>query len=158
MCSPVSDAATPTSSMSGKNRILFLLIGVLSIAGVVVSAIALQRHYAKSATEFCDISQKFNCDIVNRSEYSTIVGIPVAGIGVVGYAALFWLATFARSRLETPLRLLAAACAGLVFALWLTYVEAYKLETWCILCVTSQILIFLITVLAVTVKLRSAEA
>lgn len=136
----------------------FLLIAILSLAGIVDSAVALQRHYAKSATEFCDISQKFNCDIVNRSEYSTIVGIPVAGIGLLGYAALFWLSAFARSRADTPLRLVVASIAGLVFALWLTYVEAYKLETWCILCVTSQVLILLITLLAVTVKLRSAEA
>ena len=63
-----------------------------------MSAVSLQRHYAKSATAFCDFSQKFSCDIVNRSEYSTIEGIPVAGIGVAGYAALFVLATFWKSR------------------------------------------------------------
>jgi len=97
-----------------RNRILFALITVLSLAGIVDSAISLGRHYAKSATTYCDFSQKFSCDIVNRSEYSEIAGIPVAGVGVAGYAALFVLSTFWRSRTETPLRLLAASLAGLL--------------------------------------------
>ncbi|HKF01805.1 MAG TPA: vitamin K epoxide reductase family protein [Candidatus Sulfotelmatobacter sp.] len=141
-----------------RNGVLFLFIAILSVAGVVDSAIALQRHYAKSDTNFCDFSQKFNCDIVNRSEYSSMAGIPVAGIGVVGYAALFVLATFLKSRPETPTRLLAASLAGLVFALYLTYIEAYELTTWCILCVASLILILLISILALVVKLRSRTA
>ena len=141
-----------------RNGILFLFIAILSVAGAVDSAIALQRHYAKSDTNFCDFSQKFNCDIVNRSEYSTMVGIPVAGIGIAGYAALFVLATFLKSRPETPTRLLAASLAGLVFALYLTYIEAYELTTWCILCVASLVLILLISILALMVKLRSRTA
>ena len=81
------------SELPTLNRILLGSIAILALAGVVVSTASLERHYAKSATGFCDLSQKFNCDIVNRSEYSEIEGIPVAAIGVVGYAALFWLST-----------------------------------------------------------------
>jgi len=139
-------------------RFLFGVVAVLSLAGVIVSAVSLQRHYAKSATAFCDLSQKFSCDIVNRSEYSTLMGIPVAGIGLAGYAALFVLATFWKSRPETPNRLLGAALAGLGFALYLTYIEAYELMTWCILCLISLLLISLISILAITVKLTSARA
>ena len=139
-------------------RILFVVIAVLSLAGVIVSAVSLQRHYAKSPTAYCDFSQKFSCDIVNRSQYSTIEGIPVAGIGVAGYAALFLLATFRKSRTETPNRLLGAAIAGLAFALYLTYIEAYELMTWCILCLVSLALISLISLLAIVVKLRDARA
>ncbi len=137
---------------------MFGVIAVLSLAGVIVSAVSLQRHYAKSATGLCDFSQKFNCDIVNRSEYSTVEGIPVAGIGVAGYAVLFLLATFWKSRAETPNRLLAAAVAGLAFALYLTYIEAYELMTWCILCLMSLLLISLICVLAIIVRVRGASA
>ena len=143
---------------ASSNRTLFALITLLSLAGVIVSAVSLQRHYAKSATEFCDFSQKFSCDIVNRSEYSTIQGIPVAGIGVVGYAALFVLASFWKSRPNTPNRLLGAAIAGLAFALYLTYIEAYELMTWCVLCLISLSLISLISLLSVALKVRTARA
>jgi uncharacterized membrane protein len=140
------------------SRFLFVAIAVLSVAGAAVSAVSLQRHYAKSATAYCDFNQKFSCDIVNRSVYSTIEGIPVAGIGVAGYATLFLLATFWKSRAETPNRLLGAALAGFCFALYLTYIEAYELMTWCILCLISLMLISLISFLAVAVKVKAAKA
>jgi uncharacterized membrane protein len=140
------------------NRVLFAMIAILSLAGVIVSGVSLQRHYAKSATAFCDFSQRFSCDIVNRSEQSSIMGIPVAGIGVAGYAVLFVLSSFWKSRADTPNRLLGAAIAGLAFALYLTYVEAYVLETWCILCLTSLALISLISLFAIAVRLRDAKA
>jgi uncharacterized membrane protein len=133
----------------------FLAIAVLAIAGVAVSAISLQRHYAKSATAFCELGERFNCDIVNRSEYSSVMGIPVAGIGVAGYGVLFALATVYRSRKGTPVRLLVTALAGLAFALYLTYVEGYVLETWCILCLSSLALIVMITVLASVIRARA---
>src|SRR3984885_4547443 len=136
-------------------RSLFLAIAVLSLAGAIVSGVSLERHYAKSATSFCDLGERFNCDIVNRSEQSEVMGIPVAAIGIVGYGALLALATVCRSRAETPLRLLAAALAGLGFALYLTYVEGYVLETWCILCLSSLGLIAGITLLAGVVKART---
>jgi vitamin-K-epoxide reductase (warfarin-sensitive) len=139
-------------------RVLFGLIAILALAGVIVSGVSLQRHYAKSATAFCDFNQKFSCDIVNRSEYSEVQGIPVAGIGIAGYAVLFVLATFWKSRRETPTRLLGAAISGLAFALYLTYIEAYELMTWCIFCLISLALISLISLLAIFVKLRSAKA
>src|SRR5580692_12443832 len=141
---------------AAKNRTLYSAIAVLAVAGVALSALSLQRHYAKSATAFCDFGERFNCDIVNRSEYSTVMGIPVAGIGVVGYGVLLALATVYRAREETPLRLLLAALAGLGFALYLTYVEGYVLGTWCVLCLSSLALIAAITVLAGVVKARTS--
>lgn len=125
---------------------------------MIVSAVSLQRHYAKSATAYCDFNQKFSCDIVNRSEYSTVMGIPVAGIGVAGYGALFVLSAFWKLRAETRTRLLGASLAGLAFALYLTYIEAYELMTWCILCLASLAMISVITVFAIAVKVRGARA
>jgi vitamin-K-epoxide reductase (warfarin-sensitive) len=144
-----------TKTISTDNRALMLAIAILAVAGVAVSAVSLQRHYAKSATAFCEVGEKFNCDIVNRSEYSSVMGIPVAGIGVIGYGVLLTLATVYRSRAETSLWLLGAALAGLGFALWLTYVEGYVLGTWCILCLSSLGLIAGIAVLAGVVKARA---
>ena len=143
---------------SSAGRFLYIVIAVLSLAGIAVSAVALQRHYATSATNFCDFSQQFNCDIVNRSEWSTLAGIPVAGIGVAGYLALFFLAAFRRSRAETPNLLLAGAVAGMLFALYLTYIEAHELMTWCVLCVTSQIFIFLILLASAIIRWEAGKA
>lgn len=137
------------------NHLILLAVAVLALAGVVVSAISLQRHYAKSKTTLCDFGERFNCDVVNRSEYSRVMGIPVAGIGMAGYGAIFTLAAFYRSRRDTAFRLLLFALAGLVFALYLTYVEAYVLDTWCVLCIGSLALIASITALVALAQLQS---
>jgi vitamin-K-epoxide reductase (warfarin-sensitive) len=152
---PANLPAEPNATLTRPYRALYLAIAVLALAGMAVSAVSLQRHYAKSASAFCDFGERFNCDIVNRSEYSSVMGIPVAGIGMVGYGLLLALATLYRSRSETPVRLLAAAIAGLAFALYLTYIEGSVLETWCILCLSSLALIATITVLAGVLKLKT---
>ncbi len=120
---------------------LLSLIAFLAVCGVVVSSVSLQHHYATSKTTYCEIGGAFNCDIVNRSEYSTVLGIPVALIGMVGYAALASLATVFRERRDSLLLLFAGSVAGLAFALYLTYVEGHVLGVWCILCLTSLALI-----------------
>ena len=127
---------------------VFQLIAILAVAGVVVSSVSLHHHYGTSETSYCDFAANFNCDIVNRSVYSTVLGVPDALIGIFGYGLLLGLATFYRAKAETPLMLLIASTAGLGFALYLTYIEKFVLATWCILCLSSLTLIFLITALA----------
>jgi vitamin-K-epoxide reductase (warfarin-sensitive) len=154
---PSQRPASSNQSAPPGNRFLFIAIASLALAGVVISGVSLERHYARSATAFCELGERFNCDIVNRSEYSSLMGIPVAGIGIVGYGVLFTLATVYRAREDTPWRLLVAALAGLAFALYLTYVEGYVLGTWCILCLSSLALIAMITVVAAVLKVRAGQ-
>lgn len=131
------------------------ILAILAVCGIVISSVSLQHHYAKSKTEYCDIGETFNCDIVNRSSYSKVLGIPVALIGMLGYAALAGLATLYRQREDTPLLLLGGASAGLAFALYLTYIEARVLGVWCILCLSSLALISSITLCSLLVWMRS---
>jgi len=134
---------------------LFSLVAILAVGGIVVSSVSLKHHYATSKTEFCDIGNAFNCDIVNRSEYSEILGIPVALIGMLGYATVLGLATVYRERRETPLLIFAGAAAGLAFALYLTYIEGRVLGVWCIMCLSSLALISGIAVVSGALWLKS---
>jgi vitamin-K-epoxide reductase (warfarin-sensitive) len=133
------------------------LVALLAVCGVVVSSVSLQHHYATSKTAYCDIGATFNCDIVNRSEYSSIFRIPVALIGMLGYAALAGLATVYRERREAPAMLFSGAAAGLAFALYLTYIEARVLGVWCILCVSSLLLIATTTILGAVIWRKSSS-
>lgn len=139
---------------------LMTAVAVLALCGVVVSSVSLQHHFATSKTAYCEIGENFSCDIVNRSEYSSILGIPVALIGMLGYAALAGLATVYRERRETPTMLFAGAAAGLAFALYLTYIEGRVLGVWCILCLSSLALITLTTLLSAVIwwKARGQSA
>src|ERR1700744_3760861 len=91
------------------------LIVVLALAGVVVSALALHVHYS-TGVEPCDINAHWDCGTVNRSSYATVPGIlwhlrparnpdavtgpaprtglPVALVGILGYAGIAIFALF----------------------------------------------------------------
>jgi vitamin-K-epoxide reductase (warfarin-sensitive) len=120
------------------------VIAILALAGVIVSALALQVHYS-TATQPCDIDAKWDCGIVNHSPFAEVLHIPVAAIGIVGYLALAGLALFRRPRL-----LVGLALAALAFSLYLTYIEKYVLEVYCIYCVTSLGIIVLTTLLSLS--------
>jgi vitamin-K-epoxide reductase (warfarin-sensitive) len=138
MCSPVRPSA----------RRLFLIVAVLAIVGMALSSVSLAHHYSTSKSSFCDLSETVNCDIVNRSEYSTLLGVPVALIGIAGYLALFIVASFYRRQLQAPRLLFWGSVIGLGFALYLTYIEGFVLSTWCILCLSSLVTIFAIFVVS----------
>ena len=138
-------------------RRIFLLIAMLAAGGVLVSSVSLYHHYGTSQTSYCDFGESFNCDIVNRSTYSAISGVPVALIGIIGYLGLMVLATFYRSKAETPAMLAIASLAGLSFALYLTYIEGFVLAAWCVLCLSSLALISCITVLSSLLWARSVR-
>lgn len=141
--------------MSPQVQRLMSVLAIMAVLGIVVSSVSLQHHYGTSETKYCEFGQAFNCDVVNRSEYSSILGIPVALIGMLGYGALVGLATMYRERRETPLLLFVGAVAGLGFALYLTFIEARVLGVWCILCLSSLALITGITGVAIALWRKS---
>lgn len=134
-----------------------IVTALLAGAGIAVSSFSLYHHFSHSRTSFCDIGQEFNCDLVNRSQYSVVLGLPVALVGILGYLLLLALATVYREKAESPYMLLIASSGGLAFALRLAYIEAFVLHAWCILCLSSLAIIFVATVLSMTMALAAAR-
>jgi len=124
---------------------------------MAVSSLSLYHHFSKSKTSFCNFAQSFDCDLVNRSQYSTFHKVPVALLGILGYLLILSLATVYREKAETPLILSAGALGGLGFALYLTYIEGFILHAWCILCLSSLALITVIALLAARNALKSLK-
>lgn len=123
-----------------KKKLFLKIIILLSFAGIIASAYALYLHYSEGPV-FCDINAWFNCDIVNKSVYASIKGVPVAVAGLFGYGVLFLIASlklfgvdFSR---KSGLILFSASVLGLGFSLYLTYIEAFVLATFCLICVLS---------------------
>ena len=135
-------------------RGLMRAVAIIAGAGIVVSSISLYHHFSTSKTSFCKFGESFDCDLVNRSVYSTVLGVPVALIGILGYLLILALATVYREKAETPVMLVIASTGGLAFALYLTYIEKFMLHAWCVLCLTSLALIFSAAVLSAILLAR----
>ena len=117
---------------------------LLGIVGIVLSALALREHYRTDSSP-CSINEKWDCGIVNKSSYASLLGIPVADIGIAGYLLMAILAWRRNYRL-----LLLSAVFGLSFSLYLAHVEADILGVWCIYCVASLGIVSLLTLTALT--------
>lgn len=121
------------------------LLVVLAAAGVVVSAFALHAHYSTRYLELpCDINSVWSCGLVNHSRYAKVLGVPVALIGIIGYALLGIVAWQ-----ERRLQFMALSIMGLGLALYFTHIEANVLHMWCLYCVSSQVIIAVMTALSI---------
>ena len=140
----LQQVSTKTGCRCHENRPISA-VGALYCRGRSVG-VSLRSHFSTSATDYCDLSQTFNCDLVNRSTYSTVHGVPVAVLGIFGYLLLFALSW--RTTRRTARFRFVASLIGMVFALYLAYVEAYVLAVWCLLCVGSMVSISAITLLS----------
>jgi uncharacterized membrane protein len=111
----------------------------------VVSFFALDAHYAAPVQQIDVLRSRsnWNSAYVNQSPYAEVHGVPVAVLGIAGYALLVVFALLRRRTLTVYL-----AGIGLVYALYLTDVEAHFLQVWCAFSVSSLVLIVLITFLA----------
>jgi len=120
---------------------------ILSLIGVAISLYALFHNAGFASGKFCSLNSTFDCDIVNKGPYSQIVGIPVSLIGVIGYVFLA-IGAFISLRNPTDRSMakfvLLASIGGLLFSFYLTGIEFAVLRVWCLICVSSQIIILLI--------------
>ena len=114
------------------------LFGV-AILGLLDSAYLLFA-YTAGAPLVCNVAH--GCDVVRTSVYASFFGLPTPVYGVIFYSllavgALLW-AGAERRWLRLPLALLTGS--GLVVSGYLTYLEAFVIEAWCLWCVVSAVL------------------
>ncbi len=103
-----------------------------------------------------------DCHTVNASRYSEVNGIPVAIFGIGGYLAILAVLYFEnRNRFfrdNATLMVFGMALTGFLFTVWLIYVEIALLKAICPFCVTSQVAMTLIFILAVWRLIRQPQS
>ena len=94
-----------------------------------------------------------DCSIVNASRYSEINNIPVAVIGVGGYAALLAILWLERRpgfiKQNGTMLFFALSLIGFFFTVYLIFVEIVLIKAYCPFCITSQVAMTLIFILSV---------
>ena len=145
------------------------LVALLAVAGIIVSTMALRVHYMDPGlAPPCAVTERFDCGAVNHSRFAVFPPrtfdedpkagshLPVAMLGIAGYALIGVLALMGRWWLAFE-----AAQIGFMFALFLSYIEAFVLEKWCIYCLWSQGIItaiLLLTIVTLVVRWRGRGA
>ena len=129
------------------NRIPYVLV-LLGGAGFAIGSYLTIAHWGDQPIACAGVG---DCGYVNSSEYASIGGVPVSGLGSLLYLAmtLTALAWSRRSDVDwLPIAYWGQALAGAGYAAYLTYVELWVLHAICVWCVTSAVLLTLSLVLA----------
>lgn len=120
-------------------------VPIVALMGAAFASVSL-FHYAEMiygvqvGPSFCNINAHFNCDAVNRSQYSQLFGVPIASYGLAFYLSLLVLSFAARDRSllapEQYYRVLYffSALAVLV-SIVLFCVAEFAIGTLCLMCV-----------------------
>jgi uncharacterized membrane protein len=99
-----------------------------------------------------------DCSTVNASQYSEVNNIPVAVLGVIGYAAILGVHFFENRnsffKQNSTLMIFGMALTGFIFTVWLIYVEVALIKALCPFCVTSQVAMTIIFIIAVMRLIR----
>jgi uncharacterized membrane protein len=114
-------------------------IAGLALLGLAISIYLTYVHYAGIEPVCSSVS---NCERVQTSEYADLAGIPVAVLGIVGYATIL-VSLRMRADVTALLAYLAVA-----FSAYLTWAELFKIDAICPWCVASAIITLVIAVLA----------
>ena len=127
------------------------VVGILVLAffGLANSAYLAERE-ASGEPLICTIENFSGCNIVTASEYSKLFGIPLAQYGVLFYGILFVLAALELVIFDKLLRrvLQAVSFIGVIFSLYFVFVQVFFIGAFCIYCLTSAVIAFLILVFA----------
>ena len=134
------------------------LVALLALAGLVLSVMGLRIHTMDPALAApCAVSEHWDCGSVNHSRFAVFpaktfdeapgkIHIPVATVGIVGYGLIAVLAL-----MEWWWMVFEAAQLGFMCASFLSYLEAFVMEKWCIYCVWSWGIMTTILVLSISV-------
>jgi uncharacterized membrane protein len=119
-----------------------MLAALVALGGVFVAGYLTLYKLGYIGTLACAVG---SCETVQTSRWATLFGYPVAAWGVAYYVGLLAVilagltAPLADSRGVSRL-LVAATATGLLFSLWLTYLELFVIHAICMWCVISALL------------------
>jgi uncharacterized membrane protein len=128
---------------------------ILTIIGLLVS-IYMTIYKITSNDSMCIGSG--DCKTVNASRYAEVYGIPVAVLGVAGYAAILAVLLLGHRpgflQQNGTLLFFGLSLTGFLFTLYLVFVEVALIKAYCPFCITSQTAMTLIFIISVIQLVR----
>lgn len=134
--------------MLGKNYLWKALI-ILSSLGILLAIYLFYNFLTKPLVESCYINATINCDAITKGSLSTLFGIPVSLVGLIGYIVILL-----SSILKKKLLVLGMSTFGMVFCLSITYQEVFRLKVICPVCLTCQLVMLTVFILAIYLNLN----
>lgn len=134
---------------------------ILSIIGL---GVALYLAYVETQEVAAICGPVGDCNAVQQSPYARLFGVlPVGVLGAAGYIAI--LASWFWGRLrkdwlaqKAPLAVFVMTLFGLIFSIYLTYLEPFVIKAVCAWCLTSAVIMSLLYLLSIPPLVKQWQA
>lgn len=130
---------------------------ILAVIGLGVSAYMAYVETQEVAA-FC--GPIGDCNAVQGSEYAKLFGVlPIGVLGLIGYGVILALWGWPRLRQDdlakaAPKLIFGLAVAGVLFSLYLTYLEPFVIGAVCLWCLSSAVIMTLVLLVTTTPALK----
>lgn len=147
-------AALAAAARPGKFAPSRWIFPMIAVAGLCVAA---YLAYVETQEIEAVCGAVGNCNAVQQSEYARILGIPVGVLGIAGYVVILTL--WGMSRLfavrHADKALFAAVVLGVVFSIYLTFLEPFVIGATCAWCLMSAVTMLALLWLAIPEELST---
>ena len=136
-----------SAAQSKRRNLIYILIALFSLCGLA-DAIYLTIEHITGQSVRCTIIA--GCSEVLSSPYAVVAGYPLASIGALAYFSVFSLAILAVFGYRIAGQLLPLlAIAMCLVSLWLIYLQAFVIRSFCQYCLLSAAITFVLAFLLV---------
>lgn len=117
------------------------VIPLLSIVGMLVAG---YLSYVEITASEASCGLTGACNLVQQSQYAYLFGVPIGIIGVAGYALLLGLWLFGQMNQHVFVPMLFLVGSGVLFSIYLTFLEPFVIGATCIWCLTSALIMMVL--------------
>ncbi|HEU4401655.1 MAG TPA: redoxin domain-containing protein [Candidatus Polarisedimenticolia bacterium] len=116
------------------------ILATLLLAGTAIGLYLTRFHEnalygdASVTLENCPRTETTNCEVVNTSESSELLGVPISALGIPTYLLLLWLTLQARRRPRLLGMIFAIGLLTAAYSVYLYYVSTVRIGFLCIWC------------------------
>ena len=113
---------------------------------------AIYLTWIKLANQVAQCAGIGDCEAVNSSPYSEIAGIPIALLGAAAFLVMLLVLLFEEHneilRENGPLLVVAISLVGVLYSVYLTYLEIFVIKAICPYCVLSALVLVALLILS----------
>lgn len=120
-------------------------VGIIYILGIMVSALLVSIQNGSSNIDICKHGDKSDCNLVLSSNSSHIFGISLSEIGIFFFSFNFIILSYASGDIHSNYFSILGIISliSLPFTLFSIYYQWKVVKSWCILCLSVQVMLWL---------------
>jgi len=142
-----------SSKNSSKLNKIYFIFPIFALIGFIDSVYLAAKYYSGNIS--CSLIS--GCQEVLSSPYSEIAGVPVALLGALYYLfILIAIMLYIDSQNKWALKIVSVfPTIGFLFSIWLTYLQAYVIKSFCQYCILSALtstILFILSIMIINKK------